>query len=51
MTLSTWDVMSHDHALADRKLLNGKASLDNRACQLMPQDYRGSGSLYNLDNI
>jgi hypothetical protein len=51
MTLSTWDVMGHDHALTDRELFNGAASLDNRAGQFMPQDYRGSSSLHNLENI
>jgi hypothetical protein len=51
VTLSTWDVMSNDHALTDRKLFNGTTSLDNRTSQFMPQDYRGSGSLYNLENI
>jgi len=44
-------MMSNNHTLTNRKLLNSATTLDNRTGQLMPQDYRGSGSLYNLENI
>jgi hypothetical protein len=51
VTLSTWDVMRNDHALTDRKRLNGAATLNNRTSQFMSQNYRGHGSLHNLENI
>jgi hypothetical protein len=51
VALSTWDVMSNNHALTDRKLLNSATTLDNRTSQLMSQDYGRSRLLYNLENI
>ncbi|GHO92104.1 hypothetical protein KSF_021520 [Reticulibacter mediterranei] len=51
VTLSTRNVMSHDYALTNRKLLNSATTLNYRTGQLMPQNYRGSGSLYDLENI